>query len=83
MSVANSVSIPIIRERQISIALRKNVRTILEGSIYTVSKALKIIPPLPHPIFEWQSAMLNLIEVWGVFGQIPQLTSSLSHHLHP
>jgi hypothetical protein len=36
----------------IAIALRKNVRTILEGGIYTVLKAIKIIPPLPHPIFE-------------------------------
>jgi len=32
------------------IALRIYVRTLIEGSVYTVTKAIKLIPPLSHPV---------------------------------
>ena len=43
------------------IALRKHVRTVFEGSIDTITKVIKFIPPLPHPILEAKPPVLNVI----------------------
>jgi len=44
-----------------SIALRKHVRTLFEGSIDTIAKANEFIPSLPHPVFQDKPPMLNLV----------------------
>ncbi|MBW4443499.1 MAG: VCBS repeat-containing protein, partial [Plectolyngbya sp. WJT66-NPBG17] len=41
------------------IALLKHVRTMFEGSIDTIPEAVKLIPPLPHPILQHPPPMLN------------------------
>ncbi len=58
------------------IALREHVRTLLESGIDTIAKALKFIPALPHPIFQHTPPWLNLVQVWRIGRQIPDLTSS-------
>jgi len=45
-------------------ALRIYVRTLIKGNINTLTKAIKLIPPLPHPILEDKPPPLNLVEVW-------------------
>jgi len=61
------------------IALRKNVRTVFEGSINTITKAIKFIPALVDPILQYKRPMLNLIQVWRIGGKIPDLTSRFCH----
>jgi len=62
-----------------AIALRIYVRTLIECSIDTLTKAIKLIPTLSHPIFEHKPPSLDFIEVWGVGWQIPQFTPCLGH----
>jgi hypothetical protein len=40
------------------IVLREYVRTMLESSIDTVTKALECIPALPHPILQYTPPVL-------------------------
>jgi hypothetical protein len=63
-----------------AIALRKNIRTLFESSINTTTKAIKLIPALPHPILEHTPPMLDVIQVWRIRRQIPNLTSRFSHN---
>ena len=46
------------------IALRRYVRTLLKCSINTIAEAIKLIPPLLHPILEYEPPIFNLVEVW-------------------
>jgi len=57
-----------------AMALRIYVRTLIKGNINTLTKAIKLIPPLPHPILEDKPPPLNLVEVWWIGRQIPKLT---------
>ncbi len=59
----------------VTIALRKDVRTDFEGSIHTITNVFKFTPSLPHPILQHEPPMLNLVQVWRVGRQIPNLTS--------
>jgi hypothetical protein len=43
------------------IALRKYVRTIFKSGIDTITKAIKFIPSLPHPVLEHKPPMFNLV----------------------
>ncbi|MDZ4877361.1 MAG: hypothetical protein CLLPBCKN_006796 [Chroococcidiopsis cubana SAG 39.79] len=43
------------------IALRIYIRTLFESSIDTITKTIKFIPPLPHPILQYKPPMLNLV----------------------
>jgi hypothetical protein len=56
------------------------VRTVFESGIDTLTKGIKFIPALPHPVLEHKPAMLNLIQVGRIGRQIPNLTSGLSYH---
>ena len=49
-----------------SIALRRYVRTLLKCSINTIAEAIKLIPPLLHPILEYEPPIFNLVEVWRI-----------------
>jgi len=55
------------------IALSMYVRTVFEGSIDTIAKAIKFVPALLHPVLEHKPPMLNLIQVWRIGRQIPNL----------
>ena len=48
------------------IALRRYVRTLLKCSINTIAEAIKLIPPLLHPILEYEPPIFNLVEVWRI-----------------
>jgi hypothetical protein len=50
------------------IALRKNVRTLLKCGIDTIAEAIKLIPPLLHPVLEYKPPIFNLVEVWRIGG---------------
>lgn len=67
-------------ERLEVIALRIHIRTVIEGSINTFTKAIKFIPALPHPILEHKPPALNLVEVRRIRRQIPQFTSCCCHN---
>jgi hypothetical protein len=41
-----------------------------KGGINTIMKAIKFVPPLPHPVFEYKPPMLYLVQVWRVGGKI-------------
>lgn len=43
------------------IALQIYIRTVLESGINTVAKVNKLIPSLPHPIFQYKPPMFNLV----------------------
>ena len=45
----------------LSIALRIHVRTFIECSIHTITKCLKFIPPLLHPILEYKPPAFNFV----------------------
>lgn len=45
----------------LDIALRIYIRTVLESGINTVAKVNKLIPSLPHPIFQYKPPMFNLV----------------------
>lgn len=45
------------------IALREDVRTVFEGGVYTIAKALKLPPALPHPVLEHKPPSLYLVQV--------------------
>jgi hypothetical protein len=62
-----------------SIALRNHVRTTFERSIYTITKVVKFVPSLPHPIFEHKPPMLNLVQIGRIGRQVPELTSSFCY----
>ncbi len=62
------------------IALRIYVRTILKSGIDTITKAIKFIPPLPHPVLQHKPPMLDLVQVWRIRRQIPDLTSRLCYN---
>ena len=49
-----------------NIALRRYVRTLLKCSINTIAEAIKLIPPLLHPILEYEPPIFNLVEVWRI-----------------
>jgi hypothetical protein len=49
-----------------NIALRVHIRTVFEGSIYTITEVLKLLPALLHPVFEHKPPTLNLVKVWRV-----------------
>jgi len=53
------------------IALRKYVKTLMECGIDTLTEAIKVLPPLSHPVFEHKPPMLNRVEVWRIGRQIP------------
>lgn len=44
-----------------NIALHKDIMAVLEGSIDTISKAVKFLPALPHPVLEHKPPVLNRI----------------------
>jgi SRSO17 transposase len=52
------------------IVLRTNVRTSSKSSINTIVKVIKLIPTLPHPVFEYKPPVFNWIKVRRVGGQI-------------
>jgi len=56
------------------------LKTVFESGIDTIAKTIKLIPALPHPILEHKPPMLNLIQVWRIGRQIPNLTSGLGYH---
>ena len=53
-------------EADLDIALRRYVRTLLKCSINTIAEAIKLIPPLLHPILEYEPPIFNLVEVWRI-----------------
>lgn len=63
------------------IALRTCVRTVFESGINTITKALKYIQSLPYPILDHKPPMLDLVKIWRIRWQIPNLTPGLSNHL--
>ena len=44
-----------------NIALRKQIRTVFKCGIDTIMKAVKFVPSLPPPVFEYKPPMLYLI----------------------
>jgi DNA transposition AAA+ family ATPase len=52
------------------IVLRTNVRTSSKSSINTIVKVIKLIPTLPHPVFEYKPPVFNWIKVRRVGWQI-------------
>jgi hypothetical protein len=64
-----------------AIALRVHIRTVFEGSIYTITEVLKLLPALLHSVFEHKPPTLNLVEVWRISRQIPDFATSLRNHV--
>ena len=62
------------------IALRVNVRTFLKCRIYTITKAIEFIPPLSHPVFNHTPPMFDIVQIWTIRRQIPQLTFCCCHN---
>lgn len=58
-----------------NIVLRIYIRTLFESSIDTITKTFKFIPPLPHPILQHKPPMLDLVQVWRISREIPNLAS--------
>jgi hypothetical protein len=56
--------------RTANIVLRTNVRTSSKSSINTIVKVIKLIPTLPHPVFEYKPPVFNWIKVRRVGWQI-------------
>jgi hypothetical protein len=48
------------------IALRINVRTLLECCINTIAEAVEFIPSLFHPVLEYKPPIFNLVQVWRI-----------------
>ncbi len=67
------------RLSQFIIALRIYVSTLFECGIDTIAKAIKFIPPLPHPILEHKPPMLDFVQIRRIGREIPDFTSGACH----
>ena len=54
-----------------NIVLRKHVGTMFKCGVNTIVKAIKFVPPLPHPVLEYKPPMFALVQVWRIGGKIP------------
>ena len=59
-SYSGAVDSPTINSTNIR-ALRKQIRTVFKCGIDTIMKAVKFVPSLPPPVFEYKPPMLYLI----------------------